>query len=202
LNTCLFAFLLETAPQNSVVEHVKANTIHLYVSRSRNQHILIAILRIHGVETAVTVYTTWEQPLCTHRRGQHTRTSYLNPQLICAGGRYADAQILMDEGAQMSFISQKLAYTLHLQRDGSDLINLSSFGDPAHSVKQLDTATIYLVATDGEMIPIRVLIVPVISKPITNPCRQSVTDLQYLRGLRLAHPVTMADTFEISRADF
>ena len=27
---------LETAPQESVVEHVKANTIHLYVSRPRN----------------------------------------------------------------------------------------------------------------------------------------------------------------------
>jgi len=104
----------------------------------------------------------------------------------------------MDEGAQMSFISQKLTNTLHLQRDGSDVINLSSFGDPAHSVKRLDTATIHLVATDGEMIPIRVLIVPVISKPIANRCRQSVTDLQYLRGLRLAHPVTMDDTFEIS----
>ena len=117
---------------------------------------------------------------------------------ICACGRYADANILIDEGAHMSFISQKLADTLHLQRDGSDVINLSSFGYPAHSVKQLDTVTIHLVATDGEVIPIRVLIVPVISKPIANRCRQSVTDLQYLRGLRLAHPVTLDDTFEIS----
>ena len=80
----------------------------------------------------------------------------------------------MDEGAQMSFISQKLTNTLHLQRDGSDVINLSSFGDPAHSVKQLDTATIiHLVSTDGEMIPIRVLIVPVISKPIAETVADS-----------------------------
>ena len=98
----------------------------------------------------------------------------------------------------MSFISQKLADTLHLQRDGSDVINLASFGDPAHSVKELDAATIHLVAMDGEMIPIRVLIVPIIAKPIANRCRQSINNMQYLRGLRLAHPVTIDDTFEIS----
>jgi len=117
---------------------------------------------------------------------------------ICADGRYADANILMDEGGQKSFITQKMADQLKLQRDGSDVINLSSFGDPTHTVQQLDTATVYVVATDGEMIPIRVLIGPVISKPIANRCRQSLTDLQYLRGLRLAHPVTMDDIFEIS----
>ncbi|KAH3738960.1 hypothetical protein DPMN_045604 [Dreissena polymorpha] len=55
----------------------------------------------------------------------------------------------------------------------------------------------YIVATDGLMIPIRVLIVPVIAKPITNRCRQSIKCLKYLRELRLAHPVTMVDTFTI-----
>jgi len=104
----------------------------------------------------------------------------------------------MDEGAQRSFITQKLADKLQLQHDGTDIIHLSSFGDPAHSVRRLDTATINIVATDGCMIPIRVLIVPVIAKPIMNRCRQSIKSLKYLRGLRLAHPVTTEDTFDIS----
>jgi len=47
------------------------------------------------------------------------------------------------------------------------------------------------------MIHIRLLIVPVNAKPIANRCRQSVTNLRYSRGLRLAHPVTMDDTLKI-----
>ena len=72
---------------------------------------------------------------------------------ICDDGRYADANILMDEGAQKSFITQKMADQLKLQRDGSDVIYLSSFGDPTHTVKRLDTATVYVVATDGDSHP-------------------------------------------------
>jgi len=117
---------------------------------------------------------------------------------ISADGRYADANILMDEGAHKSFITQKMADQLKLQRDGFDVINISPFGDPTHTVQHLDTATVYVVATAGEMIPIRVLIVPIIAKPLANRFRQSVNSLKYLRGLRLAHPVTADDTFEIS----
>jgi len=117
---------------------------------------------------------------------------------ICAGGRYADASTLMAEGAQMSFIFQKLADTLKPQRDGSDVINLSTFGDPTHTVKRFYTATVHVVAIFGEVNPIRVLIVPVIAKSLANRRRQSVNNLKYLRSLRLAHPVTADDSFQIS----
>jgi hypothetical protein len=91
-----------------------------------------------------------------------------------------------------------MAERLHLQRDGSDVIHLTAFGDPAHRTQQLDTATVDLIADNGEMIPIRVLIVPVISKPISIRYRQSISKLSYLKGLKLAHPVKEDDQFEIS----
>jgi len=82
---------------------------------------------------------------------------------ICAGGRYADASTLMAERAQMSFISQKL----------------STFGDPTHTVKRLDTATVHVVATVGEVNPTQVLIVLVIAKSLANRRRQSVNKSTY-----------------------
>ncbi|KAH3710679.1 hypothetical protein DPMN_070170 [Dreissena polymorpha] len=42
----------------------------------------------------------------------------------------------MDKGAQRSFITHTLADKLRLQRDGTDVINPSSFGDPAHIVRR------------------------------------------------------------------
>ena len=110
----------------------------------------------------------------------------------------AQANILMDEGAQRSFISQRLADELHLRREGSENICLSTFGDSTTNIQRLDTATVYLIANDNETIPIRVLIVPIIAKPVSNWYQKSLPQLKYLEGLRLAHPVTMDRTFEIS----
>lgn len=119
---------------------------------------------------------------------------------VCAHGRYPEANSLMDEGAKRSFITQKLADILQLVRNRTDVIHLSSFGDPAHSVQHLDTATVNLKADDGTvtLIPIGVLIIPVIAKSISNIYRKSIYNLKYLQGLKLAHPITMGTTFEIS----
>jgi len=111
---------------------------------------------------------------------------------------YIDANILMDEGAQRSFITQDMVSRLHLKSDGTHVISISAFGDPAQTVQRLDTATVQLVADDGEKIPVRVLIVPVIAKPLSNYFRSCVTNLPYLRGLKLAHPISSDNEFEIS----
>ncbi|XP_052271452.1 uncharacterized protein LOC127872161 [Dreissena polymorpha] len=100
-----------------------------------------------------------EQRMCVFCEKTHQgecKTTAVSP--VCAGGRYVEANILMDEGAQRSFITQKLADKLQLQHDGTDVINLSTFGDLAHSVRRLHTATINIVATDGCMIPIRQIV--------------------------------------------
>jgi hypothetical protein len=104
----------------------------------------------------------------------------------------------MDEGTQRSFISQKLADRLQLMHDGSEIVHLSAFGDSTYNVRRLDRASVNVIADDGEKIPIQVLIVPVIVKPINIRCRKSVSSLMYLQGLKLAPPVTIDDEFDIS----
>jgi len=104
----------------------------------------------------------------------------------------------MDEGVQRSFITQDMASRLHLKSGGTDVISISAFGDPTQTSQRLDTATVQLVADDGEIIPVRVLKVPVIAKPLSNTFRSCVTNLSYLRGLKLANPILSDDVFEIS----
>lgn len=117
---------------------------------------------------------------------------------VCSDTYTVDANILFDEGAQSSFITEKLANELQLKRTGSDIVHLSSFGESSQSVRHMDTTTVHLKADNGELIPLHVLIVPTIAVPISNTIYKDAVNLPYLRGLKLAHHVTGDDTFDIS----
>ena len=107
------------------------------------------------------------------------------------------AHILFDEGAQRSFISQKLAHDLQLNPTGTKIVNLASFGQQSQNVRHIETARVYLIIDRNDKIAIDVLIVPTIAVPLSNVQRE-VKALKYLRRLKLAHPVTDEDGFEIS----
>jgi hypothetical protein len=62
----------------------------------------------------------------------------------------------------------------------------------------LTTATVYLVTDRKKKIPLKVLIVPTIATPIDNTHRSDISSLPYLKGLKLAHPVTHDKEFSIS----
>ncbi|XP_071132834.1 uncharacterized protein [Mytilus edulis] len=109
-----------------------------------------------------------------------------------------DTNILFDEGAQRSFVTESLARKLNLQREGADNIQLSSFGETNANARRLDKATVYVETETGHKIPIQVLIVPMIATPLQNHIRYIDRNNNYLKGLKLAHPVTQQDTFEIS----
>ena len=109
----------------------------------------------------------------------------------------AEAHILFDEGAQRSFISQKLADELQLKPTGTDTVHVASFGQNSQSVRYLQTAKVHLITDRSEKIAIDVLIVPTIAVPLCN-IQQEVSTLKYLHGLKLAHPVTTENSFEIS----
>ena len=109
----------------------------------------------------------------------------------------AEAHILFDEGAQRSFISQKLADELQLKPTGTDTVHVASFGQNSQSVRYLQTAKVHLITDRNEKIAIDVLIVPTIAVPLCN-IQQEVSTLKYLRGLKLAHPVTTENSFDIS----
>ena len=109
----------------------------------------------------------------------------------------AEAHILFDEGAQRSFISQKLADELQLKPTGTDTVHVASFGQNSQSVRYLQTAKVHLITDRNEKIAIHVLIVPTIAVPLCN-IQQEVSTLKYLHGLKLAHPVTTENSFDIS----
>ncbi|XP_053407993.1 uncharacterized protein LOC123531067 [Mercenaria mercenaria] len=109
----------------------------------------------------------------------------------------ADANILFDEGAQRSFITEELADKLELQRTGSEVIHIAAFDSSTQKVKHIETATVYLLTECNDKIPVNVLVVPTIAVPLQN-LQRSVSSLPYLRDLKLAHPVTDDDTFDIS----
>ncbi|XP_071176551.1 uncharacterized protein [Mytilus edulis] len=117
---------------------------------------------------------------------------------VRSGRHCSDANILFDEGAQRSFITEDLVVKLQLSIISTETLNLSGFGDSAEStrIRHLKTSIIYLLTEEGQL-PIRVLIVPEIAVPLKTYIRKAVK-LPYLSGIELAHPVTANDNFHIS----
>ena len=108
------------------------------------------------------------------------------------------ANILFDEGAQRSFITEDLAVKLQLQSFTTEHIAVASFGTNTLANRQLPVAQVQVETQLGELIPISVLVVPVIITPLHNTVRSCITRLPYLQGLKMAHPVTGEDNFQIS----
>ena len=85
---------------------------------------------------------------------------------VSAGPVSAEGNILFDEGAQRSFITQDLADRLCLKATHSECISLSSFGHPVSAARSLQVATITVHTLDHTVIPISVLIVPQLAAPL------------------------------------
>ncbi|XP_074649059.1 uncharacterized protein LOC141904373 [Tubulanus polymorphus] len=107
-----------------------------------------------------------------------------------------NATILFDEGAQRSFITQKMAQALHLVSNESEDIQISAFGGISGPARSLDVGTIKLNTSDGDL-KIRTLIVPSISAPIHNHMSRKVLELPHIRNLELAHPYSDCENHEI-----
>ena len=110
---------------------------------------------------------------------------------------FIDGHVLFDEGAQRSFITEELAGKLNIVSTGEEKIAISGFGQNETSMRNLQTAKLYVQGETREMIPIVVLIIPNIANPVRTQ-RNVATRLTYLKGLKLAHPVTSNEDFEIS----
>ena len=110
----------------------------------------------------------------------------------------ATAHILFDEGAQRSFITEELAKKLNLTADKTETLHLSVFGGDQTTVKKFDVVTVNLRTDNGQTIPIQVVVIPVITVPQRNHVTTAIHDLPYLKGLKLAHPVTSDEQFIIT----
>ena len=110
----------------------------------------------------------------------------------------AQINVLLDEGAQRSFITQSLADSLHLSSQRRECVAIAAFGATEASKQTLPVATIHLETTDGTEIPISVLITPRIAQPLHNFPFPYVKQLPYLKNLQLNHAISDSDDINIS----
>ena len=109
-----------------------------------------------------------------------------------------EANILLDESSQRSFLTEGLARSLRVQPHHTEDISLASFGSPTTLVKRMTVAIIYLETITGERLPLSVLIVPTIAAPVQHVTHYTTAELPYLKGLQLATPMTAGEQFEIT----
>ena len=148
-----------------------------------------------------------QQPRSTHAtlvRSIHSPTvrhvSLLKTAVatVSSGQLFCDASILLDEGAQRSFITTSLANQLGIQLTQTEEISLSAFGAQTAAKRHRSLATVYLVTRTGERIPLHVLIIDKIATPLQIPHRTQMNEIPHLRNLTLAHPTTDEENFNIS----
>ena len=117
---------------------------------------------------------------------------------VSTGQLHCDANILLDEGAQRSFITTDLANQLGVMSSQTEEIALSAFGAQTSARRHLPLATVYIITRTGEQIPLQVLVVEEIATPLQIPPRQHINDMPHLKNLTLAHPITAQEDFRIS----
>ena len=109
----------------------------------------------------------------------------------------ASANILFDEGAQRTFITEEFARKINIQLTGKESVQLSGFGDSERRVRNFETESLLVEAMNGEKVPINVIVVPEIAVPIIT-FAVDINRMEYLQGLKLAHPSMKDDVFNIS----
>ena len=109
----------------------------------------------------------------------------------------ASANILFDEGAQRTFITEEFSREINIQLTGKESVQLSGFGDSERRVRNFDTRSLLVEAMNGEKVPINVMVVPEIAVPITI-FAVDLNRMEYLQGLKLAHQSMKDDVFNIS----
>jgi len=112
-----------------------------------------------------------------------------------ANGNKSKANILFDEGAQLS---TKMASELQISPTMQTDIAVASSGSSSMTQQKLGVATIEVETLSGEPISMTVLIVTSIAAPNQNSISTSVYNMPHIRNLKLAHPVTSECNFAIS----
>ena len=101
------------------------------------------------------------------------------------GPNRCKAQILFDEGAQRSFITQQLVDSLKVDSCKCQRIWISTFGGEAIP-RELQSNSIAIQTNNGGEVPISVLVVPKIAAPLQNSVPLPGNQYPHLHGLQLA----------------
>ena len=96
---------------------------------------------------------------------------------VSVGNVSTEANIVLDEGAQRSFITKGLADELGTKPHAKEYISMSAFGSRKPTLGQLDVATVDIITDEGDKIPVRVLVVPTIATPLQNKHYRDISNL-------------------------
>jgi len=174
-----------TADNSSAEQRESGNTATPFVKRNN--------------DTSTCSSTNIATPIL-HSSLTHAHKSVLLKTAIAAihsNSASVNANILLDEGAMRSFITESVAEKLNLKTHRTESVQLCGFGAKEKEVRNISTVVIKLETIEGDFIPMEVLVVPEISVPIQTH-RNIVAGMTHLTGLRLAHPVDSQESFEIS----
>ena len=117
---------------------------------------------------------------------------------ISTNGLCIQGNILFDEGSQRSFITMDAATKLNLRPTNTEHVTIAPFGVEHSSPQPIAVGLINIETESGNTIPISVLIVPFIAAPLNNYLHTSIENFPHLRGLKLAHPITNIENFQVS----
>ena len=107
------------------------------------------------------------------------------------------ANILFDEGAQRSFVTEALAMQLGADPCRAESLSISSFGGST-TVKDTVKLINLMLETHVGDVSISALVIPTIALPIQNFVTSDLRHLPHLQKLRLAHPVSSLEKLDIS----
>lgn len=85
---------------------------------------------------------------------------------------------------------------MNLKTEGVEIVHLSAFAKDNTSTRELRKSTVHIETENKRKFPIEDIIVPTIAVSLQNHMRYVNRDMNYLKGLRLAHPVTKEESFE------
>ena len=173
------AFLVTDVPSTPVSTSQPANTVSAPTQQASTEASLTTMTPLSAYYTSVCLLKTAIAAVSSE-----TTTD--------------EGNILFDEGAQRSFVTQQLANRLHLQPTHHENISVSSFGAQVSSPRSLEVVTLFVHTLSGSRIPISAVVVPKLAAPIRNSLHACLKEIPYLKDLPLAHPVTSDENFEIS----
>ncbi|XP_006821839.1 uncharacterized protein LOC100377489 [Saccoglossus kowalevskii] len=112
-------------------------------------------------------------------------------------GTIVSATVLFDEGANRTFVTESFADKIHANTTRSENIDLASFGNKHTRIRSMKRGTFDLHTISGNKAKIDALLIPEISTSMSNHVDSELLTLPYLKGLRLAHPVSNDTCYDI-----
>ncbi|XP_057379666.1 uncharacterized protein LOC130701904 [Daphnia carinata] len=107
------------------------------------------------------------------------------------------ANVLIDKGAQRSFITTKLARNLHLQPLYRESLLIVGFAASTQSAQLCDVSQLSFIDRRESMMNNQVVVVDHIVNPLEDSYRSVVCKLPHLKNLPLAHPNIGSSSFDI-----